>query len=115
MTIRAGEPAPDFTLTTHEGRQLALKSLRGRKVLLWFFVEANTPGCALEGRGFRDHQAYFDENNIAVVGVASIRQSKTPRSRASTSSDSRCSATAPARLRSHLVHARTRARNIRNG
>jgi peroxiredoxin Q/BCP len=70
MTIRAGAPAPDFTLPTHEGGQLALKSLRGRKVLLWFFVEANTPGFALEGRGFRDHQAYFDENNIAVVGVS---------------------------------------------
>jgi peroxiredoxin Q/BCP len=70
MTIRVGEPAPDFDLATHDGGRLALTSLRGRKVLLWFFVEANTPGCALEGRGFRDHQAYFDEANIAVVGVS---------------------------------------------
>ncbi len=70
MTIQVGEPAPDFDLATDDGGRLALTSLRGRKVLLWFFVEANTPGCALEGRGFRDHQAYFDENNIAVVGVS---------------------------------------------
>jgi thioredoxin-dependent peroxiredoxin len=68
--IKVGERAPDFTLTTHDGAGLSLKSLRGVKVLLWFFVEANTPGCTLEGRGFRDHQSYFDENKIRVVGVS---------------------------------------------
>jgi thioredoxin-dependent peroxiredoxin len=68
--ITVGEPAPDFTLATHDGASLSLNSLRGAKVLLWFFVEANTPGCTLEGRGFRDHQSYFDENNIRVVGVS---------------------------------------------
>jgi thioredoxin-dependent peroxiredoxin len=68
--IKVGESAPDFTLAAHNGGSLSLKSLRGAKVLLWFFVEANTPGCALEGRGFRDHQSYFDENNIRVVGVS---------------------------------------------
>ncbi len=68
--IKAGELAPDFTLAAHDGASLSLKSLRGAKVLVWFFVEANTPGCTLEGRGFRDHQSYFDENNICVAGVS---------------------------------------------
>jgi len=68
--IKVREQAPDFTLASHDGGSLSLMSLRGSKVLLWFFVEANTPGCTLEGRGFRDHQAYFDENNIRVVGVS---------------------------------------------
>jgi peroxiredoxin Q/BCP len=68
--IKTGEAAPDFILTADDGRSLSLSSLRGAKVLLWFFVEANTPGCTLEGRGFRDHQSYFDENNIRVVGVS---------------------------------------------
>ena len=68
--IKVGEQAPDFTLVAHDGGSLSLKSLGGAKVLLWFFVEANTPGCTLEGRGFRDHQLYFDENNIRVVGVS---------------------------------------------
>jgi peroxiredoxin Q/BCP len=68
--IEVGQKAPDFTLAAHDGATLSLKSLRGAKVLLWFFVEANTPGCTLEGRGFRDHQSYFDENNIRVVGVS---------------------------------------------
>jgi thioredoxin-dependent peroxiredoxin len=68
--IEVGQPAPDFTLAAHDGGRLSLNSMRGAKVLLWFFVEANTPACALEGRGFRDHQSYFDENNIRVVGVS---------------------------------------------
>jgi peroxiredoxin Q/BCP len=68
--VRIGELAPDFRLAAQDGASVSLKNLRGAKVLLWFFVEANTPGCTLEGRGFRDHQSYFDENNIRVVGVS---------------------------------------------
>lgn len=70
LTIRTGEPAPDFTLASSQGGQVSLKSFRGTKVLLWFYVEAGTPGCTIEGHGFRDHQSYFDENNIRVVGVS---------------------------------------------
>jgi peroxiredoxin len=68
--IKAGDVAPDFILPAHDGCTLALANLRGHKVLLWFFPEAGTPGCTLEGRGFRDHQEYFDESNIRVVGVS---------------------------------------------
>lgn len=42
--LRVGGNAPDFTLLTHEGETLTLDTLRGRKVLLWFFPEADTPG-----------------------------------------------------------------------
>jgi peroxiredoxin Q/BCP len=68
--LKAGDPAPQFVLPTHQGGSLALAELRGRKMLLWFFPEAGTPGCSLEGRGLQDHREYFAENNIAVVGVS---------------------------------------------
>jgi thioredoxin-dependent peroxiredoxin len=70
VTVRVGEPAPDFTLVARDGKPVTLKNFRGAKVLVWFFVEAGTPGCTLEGRGFRDHQSYYDENNIRVVGIS---------------------------------------------
>ncbi len=70
MMLKAGDTAPDFTLTTHEGKPLTLSSLRGRKVLLWFYPMASTPGCTAEGRGFRDQQNYFDEYNIQVLGIS---------------------------------------------
>jgi len=68
--LRAGDPAPDFTLPADDGGQFKLSSLRGRRVLLWFFPEADTPGCSLEGRGLRDHREYFDQSAIKVVGVS---------------------------------------------
>jgi len=42
--LKPGDPAPDFTGTTCDGAQLRLADLRGRKVLLWFFPKADTPG-----------------------------------------------------------------------
>jgi thioredoxin-dependent peroxiredoxin len=68
--LHPGQTAPDFTATSHTGAFVTLSSLRGKKVLLWFYPEADTPGCSLEGRGFRDHQEYYDENGIQIVGVS---------------------------------------------
>jgi thioredoxin-dependent peroxiredoxin len=68
--LKAGEAAPEFTLAADDGTQLALSSLRGCRILLWFFPEADTPGCSLEGRGLRDHREYFDQSAIEVIGVS---------------------------------------------
>jgi peroxiredoxin Q/BCP len=70
MILKAGDPAPEFTLAASSGGSVSLTSFRGAKLLLWFYVEAGTPGCTLEGRGFRDHQSYFEESKIRVVGVS---------------------------------------------
>jgi thioredoxin-dependent peroxiredoxin len=70
MMPKEGDSAPDFTVRTHENKRVSLSDLRGQKVLLWFYPEADTPGCTAEGRGFRDQQNYFVENNIAVLGVS---------------------------------------------
>ena len=68
--LKAGDLAPDFSLAADDGGQFTLSSLRGRRVLLWFFPEADTPGCSLEGRGLHDHREYFAENGIIVVGIS---------------------------------------------
>jgi len=68
--LTPGDPAPAFVATSHRGSTLSLSDFHGKKILLWFYPEADTPGCALEGRGFRDHQAYYDDNAIAIVGVS---------------------------------------------
>jgi thioredoxin-dependent peroxiredoxin len=68
--LKAGDEAPDFTLTTHEGKALRLASLRGKKVLLWFYPQAATPGCTTEGCSLRDNYNYYEENGIAVLGVS---------------------------------------------
>src|SRR3977135_2322001 len=68
--LKVGDTAPDFTAPSHEGTAVSLSGLRGKKIFLWFYPEADTPGCSLEGRGFRDHQDYFDDNGIQVVGIS---------------------------------------------
>ncbi len=42
--LKPGESAPDFTVHTHEGKTLSLAELQGKKVLLWFYPKADTPG-----------------------------------------------------------------------
>ncbi len=42
--LQVGDTAPDFTVKTHEGNDLSLSTLRGKKVLLWFYPKADTPG-----------------------------------------------------------------------
>jgi peroxiredoxin Q/BCP len=68
--LKAGDTAPEFIAPSHQDAQVSLVSFRGKKVLLWFYPEADTPGCSLEGRGFRDHQEYYDDNGIQIVGVS---------------------------------------------
>ena len=42
--LNAGDQVADFTLQTHEGKTVSLKDLRGKKVLVWFYPKADTPG-----------------------------------------------------------------------
>jgi len=42
--LPVGAPAPHFTVQTHEGKTLSLTDLNGKKVLLWFYPKADTPG-----------------------------------------------------------------------
>jgi peroxiredoxin Q/BCP len=70
MMLKVGDTAPDFTAQSHAGATVSLSDFRGKKILLWFYPEADTPGCTLEGRGFRDHQEYFDDNGIQIVGIS---------------------------------------------
>ena len=70
LMLKAGDIAPDFTVKTHEGNTLTRSSLRGHKVLLWFYPKADTPGCTAEGCSLRDQYSYYQENNIVVLGVS---------------------------------------------
>ena len=65
-----GETAPDFTAPTAEGSTLKLSSLRGHPVVLYFYPEADTPGCTVESKGFRDIYADLRRQHVEVVGVS---------------------------------------------
>ncbi|MCI4346132.1 MAG: peroxiredoxin [Thermoplasmata archaeon] len=68
--IAKGEMAPDFSEKTDDGSTLALSSLRGQKVLLYFYPEADTPGCTIESKGLNERLAGLQGHGIRVVGVS---------------------------------------------
>ena len=72
MTTRLepGDPAPDFTLPTADGGRLALADLRGRKVVLYAYPAAMTPGCTTQACDFRDSIASLTAHGYQVVGIS---------------------------------------------
>ncbi len=65
-----GDLAPDFTLDDQNGDPVTLSSLRGTKVVLYFYPEAMTPGCTTEACDFRDSLNSFKGAGIRVIGVS---------------------------------------------
>ena len=65
-----GEKAPDFTATTDAGEQISLSSLRGKKVVLYFYPRDNTPGCTQEACDFRDREEALAAKDAVVLGVS---------------------------------------------
>jgi len=68
--IAAGETAPDFTAPNQDGTPFRLSSLRGSPVVLYFYPKADTPGCTIESKGFRDVHAEYAAKKVHIVGVS---------------------------------------------
>jgi peroxiredoxin Q/BCP len=67
-TPRPGRPAPAFTLTDQHGDRVRLSALRGRKVLVYFYPKADTPGCTTQACGLRDVADRIGDT--AIVGIS---------------------------------------------
>ena len=65
-----GDTAPDFTLPDQSGSPVTLSELRGRKVVVYFYPKADTPGCTTQACGVRDHRADYDAAGAVVLGVS---------------------------------------------
>ena len=74
--LAPGDPAPDFTLPTDTGDSLALKDLRGRKVVLYAYPAAMTPGCTTQACDFRDSLASLQAAGYEVVGISPDKPAK---------------------------------------
>jgi peroxiredoxin Q/BCP len=71
MTLKAGDTAPDFTLPDHHGEPQTLsKLLTNGPVVLFFYPQANTPGCTVQACHFRDLAADFEAVGAQIVGIS---------------------------------------------
>jgi peroxiredoxin Q/BCP len=68
--IETGQQAPDFTLPDQDGGSVALRDLRGQRVVLYFYPKADTPGCTTQACGIRDRGAEYDTAGATVLGVS---------------------------------------------
>ena len=68
--VTVGEAAPDFIAADDSGAEFALSSLRGSRVILYFYPKDNTPGCTQEARDFRDLSPALAGKDAVVVGVS---------------------------------------------
>ena len=68
--LQVGDLAPDFELLTDENKPLRLSDLRGRRVVLFFFPRADTPGCTAQACGFRDRLPVIEAGNATVFGLS---------------------------------------------
>jgi peroxiredoxin Q/BCP len=68
--LAIGTQAPDFSVTDHNGNPVRLKDFKGKKIVMWFYPKADTPGCTIEGQGFRDEFQRFQGKNVEILGVS---------------------------------------------
>ena len=74
--LEVGQKAPDFTLPDQNGDDVSLSNFSGKKVVLWFFPKASTPGWTIEGQGFRDELSNFKKKNVVVLAMSADSSKK---------------------------------------
>ena len=70
IRLEEGTPAPEFTLLNADGQQVSLADYKGKKVIIYFYPKADTPGCTKEACDFRDSLTQLNGQNIEVLGIS---------------------------------------------
>lgn len=68
--LQAGDKAPQFTLQDQNDESVSLSSFEGKKVLVYFYPKAMTPGCTTQAQCLRDSKEALDEHNVVVLGIS---------------------------------------------
>ncbi|MGW6423951.1 thioredoxin-dependent thiol peroxidase [Nocardia sp. NPDC055053] len=74
--LSPGDTAPDFTLPDADGKDVSLSDYRGRKVIVYFYPAASTPGCTKQACDFRDNLAELGGAGLDVIGISPDKPAK---------------------------------------
>lgn len=74
--LQVGEKAPHFSAQDQDGNTIQLKNFIGKKLVIFFYPAANTPGCTAEACNLRDHYAELQKQGYEILGVSADSQKK---------------------------------------
>ncbi len=69
-TLKIGDKAPGFTAKDQYGKTIDLEDFKGKKVVLFFYPKASTPGCTVEACNLRDNYQTFQSKGYEILGVS---------------------------------------------
>ena len=70
ITLNEGDKAPNFKSTDQNGKPISLADFKGKKVVLYFYPEDDTPTCTVEACNLRDNYSLLKKEGIVVLGVS---------------------------------------------
>ncbi len=76
ITLKTGDKAPDFEVKNQKGEVVKLKDFLGKKVVLFFYPKASTPGCTMEAKNLRDNYDEFTKKGYDVIGVSAYSEKR---------------------------------------
>ncbi len=75
-TLKIGDKAPNFSVNDQDGNTISLSDYKGKKLVLFFYPKANTPGCTLEACNLSDNYERFVSQGYDVLGVSADTERK---------------------------------------
>lgn len=74
--LKAGDKAPNFSTFNQDGKTVSLSDFKGKKLVLFFYPKASTPGCTAEACNLSDNYQKFIDNGYAILGVSADSQKR---------------------------------------
>ena len=74
--LKVGGKAPDFRVNNQDGKAISLKDFKGKKLVLYFYPQANTPTCTVESCNLSDNYQFLHKAGYAVLGVSPDSETK---------------------------------------
>ena len=75
-TLKVGDEIPEITVNDESGNPINLRDYKGKKLVIFFYPKANTPGCTLEACSLRDHYKELQDQGYELLGVSADSEKK---------------------------------------
>jgi thioredoxin-dependent peroxiredoxin len=76
QTLKEGSTVPNFTVNDQDGNSISFSDYKGKKLIVFFYPKANTPGCTLEACNLRDNYKELQDNGFELLGVSADSEQK---------------------------------------